>query len=66
VSQKNYDSAVALLTEASDLLEGWFTNASSPWVKSRLVSGMDDVFMARIRLEGAGCVSAIGAARYRN
>lgn len=52
VSRKQYDSAAALLEEANDLLEGWFTHASSPWVKSRLVSGMNDVFMARIRLEG--------------
>lgn len=52
LSQKRYDSAAGLLEEASDLLEGWFTNASSPWVKSRLVSGMDNVFTTRIRLEG--------------
>lgn len=52
LSQKRYDSASALLDEASDLLDGWFTNASSPWVKSRLVSGMDNVFTTRIRLEG--------------
>jgi CHAT domain-containing protein/predicted negative regulator of RcsB-dependent stress response len=52
VSRKQYDSAAALLEEANDLLDGWFTHASSPWVKSRLVSGMNSVFMARIRLEG--------------
>lgn len=52
LSQKRYDSAAALLAEASDFLESWFTNASSPWVKSRLVSGMDAVFTTRIRLEG--------------
>jgi CHAT domain-containing protein/tetratricopeptide (TPR) repeat protein len=52
ISRKQYDSAAALLEEANDLLDGWFTHASSPWVKSRLVSGMNSVFMARIRLEG--------------
>lgn len=51
LSQKRYRSADALLDEANALLEGWFTNASSPWVKSRIVSGMDDVFTTRIRLE---------------
>lgn len=45
--------ASRLLEEATDLLEGLFTSASSPWVQSRLVSGMNDVFVARIRLEGS-------------
>lgn len=45
--------ASRLLEEATDLLEGLFTSASSPWVQSRLVTGMDGVFVARIRLEGA-------------
>jgi CHAT domain-containing protein/tetratricopeptide (TPR) repeat protein len=52
-SQRRYGDAAALLDEAGDLLEGLFTSASSPWVQSRLVSGMDDVFVARIRLEAA-------------
>ena len=52
VSRRQYDGAAALLEEANDLLEGWFIHASSPWVKSRLVSGMNEVFLARIRLEG--------------
>lgn len=51
-SQRRYSDAAALLDEAGDLLEGLFTSASSPWVQSRLVSGMDSVFVARIRLEG--------------
>jgi tetratricopeptide (TPR) repeat protein len=42
ISRKQYDSAAALLEEANDLLDGWFTHASSPWVKSRLVSGMNE------------------------
>jgi CHAT domain-containing protein len=44
--------ASQLLEEAYDLMEGFFTTASSPWVQSRLVSGMNDVFLARIRIEG--------------
>jgi CHAT domain-containing protein len=51
--QRRYGDAAALLDEAADLLDGLFTSASSPWVQSRLVSGMDEVFLARIHLEGA-------------
>ncbi len=51
-SQGHNSEASSLLEEASDLMEGLFTTASSPWVQSRLVSGMNDVFLARIRLEG--------------
>ena len=50
-SQGKLDEAVGLLEEASEILEGFFTTTSSPWVQSRLISGMDDVFVARIRLE---------------
>ena len=53
VSEKRYSEAAALLEEATDLLEGLLTNASSPWVRSRVIGGMDDVFLARIRLEGS-------------
>jgi CHAT domain-containing protein/Tfp pilus assembly protein PilF len=42
-----------LLDEASDLLEGLLTKVSSPWVQSRVILGMDDVFLARIRLAGS-------------
>ncbi len=52
-SQRRFTDAVDLLEEASDLLEGLLTNASSPWVRSRVIAGMDDVFVARIRLEGS-------------
>ena len=51
-SERRFDDASALLDEAADILRGLFTSASSPWVQSRLISGMDDVFVARIRLEG--------------
>ena len=50
--RRRYTAAAVLLDEASDILRGLFTTTSSPWVQSRLVSGMDDVFVARIRLEG--------------
>ncbi|MEP6905455.1 MAG: CHAT domain-containing tetratricopeptide repeat protein, partial [Gemmatimonadales bacterium] len=51
-TQRRYTEAARLLEEATDLMEGFFTTSSSPWVQSRLVSGMDEVFIARIRLEG--------------
>lgn len=40
------------LQEADDLLEGLLTNASSPWVRGRILASMDEVVSARIRLEG--------------
>jgi len=63
-SQRRYADAAGLLDEASDLLEGLFTHASSPWLQSRLVNGMNDVFLARIRLEGerGGSPTALFAA----
>lgn len=51
-SQRRFGEAATLLDEAADMLSGLFTSASSPWVQSRLVSGMDEVFVARILLEG--------------
>lgn len=53
VSQRRYTEARRLLQEATDLLEGLLTNASSPWVRSRVIGGMDSVLLARIRLEGS-------------
>jgi CHAT domain-containing protein len=44
--------ASELLQEADDLLEGLLTNASSPWVRGRILASMDEVVSARIRLEG--------------
>jgi tetratricopeptide (TPR) repeat protein len=49
-SQPN--AAADLLEEADDIVEGLLTRASSPWVRSRIIAGMDDVLAARIRLEG--------------
>lgn len=45
--------AATLLEEASDVLEGLITAASSPWAQGRIINGMDDVLTARIRLEAA-------------
>ena len=44
--------ASELLKEADDILEGLLTNASSPWVRGRILGTMDPVVSARIRLEG--------------
>jgi CHAT domain-containing protein/tetratricopeptide (TPR) repeat protein len=52
-AQRRFDDAATLLDEAGDILHGLFTTTSSPWVQSRLIAGMNDVFIARIRLEGA-------------
>lgn len=52
-SQRRDADAARLLDEAGDLLEGLLTSASSPWTQSRVISGMDDVLIARIRLEGS-------------
>ncbi len=53
VSQRQYGAARELLEEAHDILESLLTHASSPWVRSRVIGGMDDVSVARARLEGA-------------
>jgi competence ComEA-like helix-hairpin-helix protein len=37
--------------KVEDLLEGLLTNASSPWVRGRILSSMEGVVSARIRLE---------------
>lgn len=53
VSQRQYSEARGLLEEATDILEGLLTNASSPWTRSRVIGGLNDVFLARTRLEGS-------------
>lgn len=40
-----------LLQEAGEITEGLLAGVWSPWVKSRLVGVMDEVFLARIRVE---------------
>jgi len=51
--QKRHSEAGELLEEASDLLESVLTKTSSPWVRSRVIGSMDEVFLARLRLEAA-------------
>lgn len=51
-SERKYTAARDLLDEASDLLEAVFAKASTPWVRTQLIGVMDEVFVARIRLEG--------------
>lgn len=57
LAQGRVTEARRLLEEASEITEGLLAGVWSPWVKSRLVSIMDEVFLARIRVElraGAG------------
>src|SRR5262249_34952427 len=68
---RRYSIAADLLDEASDLLEGLLTKASSPWVQSRVIAGMDDVFQTRIRLgvsmtQAPRLIAAIEQARARS
>jgi hypothetical protein len=53
-SQGRLTEAAALLQEASEITEGLLAGVWSPWVKSRLIGIMDEVFTARIRLELKG------------
>jgi CHAT domain-containing protein len=53
IASSQYPEARQALDEANDLLEGLFTHVASPWVRSRLIDGMDDVYAARLRLEAA-------------
>jgi CHAT domain-containing protein/Tfp pilus assembly protein PilF len=53
VSRRQHAEARGLLEEATDILEAFLTNASSPWTRSRVVGGLNDVFLARTRLEGS-------------
>jgi CHAT domain-containing protein len=52
LSRSRRSEASDLLQEADDILEGLLTNASSPWVRGRILGSMDAVVSARIRLEG--------------
>jgi CHAT domain-containing protein len=52
-AQRRYGDAADLLEEGSDLLEALLARASSPWVQSRIINGARDLFLARVRLEGA-------------
>jgi CHAT domain-containing protein len=52
LSRGRVADAAMLLEEADDIVEGMITRASSPWVRSRIIAGWDDVLITRIRLEG--------------
>jgi CHAT domain-containing protein len=52
-TQGGYAEARQTLDEASDLLEGLLTKVASPWVRSRVIDGMNSVYAARLRLEAA-------------
>lgn len=51
LSQGRLMEARGLLEEASEITEGLLAGVWSPWVKSRLVGIMDEVFVARVRAE---------------
>lgn len=51
LAQGRVAEARNLLEEASKITEGLLAGVWSPWVKSRLVGIMDEVFLARIRVE---------------
>ena len=51
IAQGRFIEARQLLEEASEISEGLLAGVWSPWVKSRLIGIMDDVFNARVRLE---------------
>lgn len=51
LAQSRIVDARRLLQEAAEIMEGLLAGVWSPWVKSRLVGVMDDVFLARIRVE---------------
>jgi tetratricopeptide (TPR) repeat protein len=63
MSERRYADARNLLDEANDLLEGLMTHVSSPWVRSRVIGGMDDVYSARIRLEAASEQNPVARSR---
>jgi CHAT domain-containing protein len=71
-SQHRYEEAADLLDEANDMLEGLLANASSPWVRSRVIGGMSDVYLERIRVEAlrghgpAGVFSVVEQAHGRS
>ncbi|MEP7309346.1 MAG: CHAT domain-containing protein [Acidobacteriota bacterium] len=51
-TQGRVTDGASLLEEASDLLEGLLAHVSSPWLRARLIHSMDEVFAARITMEG--------------
>lgn len=53
LAQGNAEEAREKLEEATDILESVLARTSSPWLKSRIFGVMDQVFTARLDLEGA-------------
>lgn len=51
-SQRRPAAASALLDEATQTLEGLMVGVASPWIRARLIGVMDEVFVARVSLEG--------------
>ena len=49
----NYADARGSLDEANDILEGLLTKVASPWVRSRVIEGMNVVYAGRISLEAS-------------
>jgi tetratricopeptide (TPR) repeat protein len=50
-SERRYAEAADSLDEDNDMLEGLLTTTSSPWVQSRVIGGMSDLYLQRIRVE---------------
>lgn len=57
LEQGNTSEARELLEEATDILESMLAKTSSPWLKSRVFGVMDQVFLARLDLEGSTAAS---------
>ena len=53
LAQGSTEEARYKLEEATDILESVLARTSSPWLKSRIFGVMDQVFTARLDLEGA-------------
>src|SRR5690606_34815047 len=53
LAQGSAEEARDKLEEATDILESVLARTSSPWLKSRIFGVMDQVFTARLDLEGA-------------
>lgn len=48
--QRQPKQAVAHVTEAADVLDGLLAGVTSPWLRSRLIGAMDDVYATAVRV----------------
>jgi tetratricopeptide (TPR) repeat protein len=48
--QRQPKQAVARVTEAADVLDGLLAGVTSPWLRSRLIGAMDDVYATAVRV----------------